>query len=154
MKIINVFTGERVKCSIKKANRADIIGDKPNFEFNWKEEFNRYKVFKLTTEENPKIIQAFLSFQDDDGFVYVSKIERANFRKFKVYEGILEVSFAFCCKNSFDLGHNGFISFFAKSELTHFYRNRFNAQQIGSSQRMFINTIEAKKLVDLYYEET
>jgi len=33
------------------------------------------------------------------------------------------------------------------------YDTRFGAQQVGSSQRMFINSAAAKKILDLYYEE-
>jgi hypothetical protein len=116
------------------------------------EEFHDYEIYKLTTE-NSEIIQGLMSLNADDGFIYISKIERANFKKTKLFEGILDSMFAFACKKAFGLGFNGAISFFAKTKLINLYRTRFGAMQIGTSQRMFIDSMAAQKLVDLHYEK-
>ena len=53
-------------------------------------------------------------------------------------------------KMAFDLGHEGFVSFVAKSELIRHYQQTLGATQLGSSQRMFLNTKAARFLVARY----
>ncbi|HYV93488.1 MAG TPA: hypothetical protein VE978_17070 [Chitinophagales bacterium] len=154
MKITNLFTGEKVTCEITKASRKEILFCRENYSFNWLEELKTYDVFKLTTEENPKIIQALFSYSISEDFIWLSKIERANFRSLKVYAAIVETIVGFTCRKSFELGFEGYVSFEAKTKLIPYYRTILGAIQLGHSQRMYVSTEPAKSLVNLIYEES
>ena len=112
-----------------------------------------HKVFKLFTEENPNIIQALFSFEIRDDFIWLSKIERANFRSVKIYASIVETIVAFACHKSFELGFEGYVSFDAKTKLIPYYVSILGAIKVGQSQRMYVNTASAQSLVNLVYEE-
>jgi len=84
MKITNLTTGNNVRCNISEATKEDIESCREDFSFDWIEEFRYYKVHKLCTEETQNTIQALISTKVDIDFLYVSKIERANFRKAKL----------------------------------------------------------------------
>ena len=152
MKITNLFTGERVKCEITRANRKEILSCRQNYSFAWENEFNYYEVYKLSTEENLEIIQALFSMQAREGFIWMSEIERSNFKGVKVYEGILEAIVGFEGNKSFELGFEGFVSFEAKSRLIPYYEEKLGALQVGRSQRMVIDFQSAKKLVNLLHD--
>ena len=52
-------------------------------------------------------------------------------------------------KKSFYLSYDGYVEFMAKTNLIEYYKKEFGASLIGS-QRMIIETISSKKLVDKY----
>ena len=152
MKITNLFTGERVRCEITKVNRTEILSCKKNYSFDWENELRYFEVYKLSTEENQEIIQALFSVEAREGFIWMSKIERSNFKGTKAYEGILEAIVGFACNKSFELGFDGFVSFEAKSRLIPYYEEKLGALQVGNSQRMVINFDSAKKLINLFHD--
>ncbi|HYV93746.1 MAG TPA: hypothetical protein VE978_18365 [Chitinophagales bacterium] len=153
MKITNLITGERVRCTIEKASREDVLRSKKNFTFDWIKELSRASVFKIISEENPEIVQAFFSFKIDDDFIYMSLLERANYKSLKVYDGITELAFGFVCKMSFEKGFDGYVSFQPKTVLAGYYQQLLNARSIGGSQQMYLNTEAAEKLLALLDEE-
>ena len=61
--------------------------------------------------------------------------------------------FAYAAKLSFELGHDGFLSFVAKTELIEHYRKTLGATRIGRSQRMFLDSVAAQKLITSHYGE-
>jgi hypothetical protein len=77
------------------------------------------------------------------------ELSNLNKRGISLYAGVGKCMIAFCCKVSFDLGFEGYITFEAKNRLMPYY-TRYGATKIGGL-RMAIATGEAKKLVDLYF---
>jgi len=58
---------------------------------------------------------------------------------------------AFACKLSFHRGHEGFVSFLAKSRLIDHYQQTLQAVLVGG-HLMLINTTGALKLIDKYFK--
>ncbi len=59
---------------------------------------------------------------------------------------------AFVCKQSFDMGFEGVVSFKSKTKLIEHYREKLEAELIGRYGEMAIFTTAAKKLVNSYYK--
>lgn len=72
--------------------------------------------FKLTTVNNPNIIQGLVSNEDKRDHIFMHLIESAkvNVGKNKVYVGVPANLMAFVCKVSFDKGYEGFVVFDVK----------------------------------------
>lgn len=89
---------------------------------------------------------------DNNDHVFVHLIESARFNqgKGKLYLGVAGNLFAFACKKAFDLGYDGFISFYAKSQLIDYYIKQLGAQHLGGLQ-LVLDTIAARKLVYQYF---
>ena len=54
------------------------------------------------------------------------------------------------CRRSFELGYDGYVEFTAKTKLIEYYKRELGALVIGG-QKMVIDEIAAKKLVEKYY---
>ncbi len=61
---------------------------------------------------------------------------------------------AFVCKQSFDPGFDGVVSFKSKTKLIKHYQEKPGAIQIGRYGEMAILTDAAKKLVNSYYKNS
>ena len=110
-----------------------------------------FTVFKITKEGEPDMIHGLVAFTPSTGILRCANMELNNFNKRPVslYAGIGKCMVALCCRISFDLGFDGYITFEAKNRLMPYYM-RFGAVKVGGL-RMVIETKEAKKLVDLYF---
>ena len=123
--------------------------------FEWQKEFldPAKEIYKLTTTNNPTIIQGLICFQDKKDHLFLPLIENAKFNKghSKVYRGVAGNLVAFSCKVSFEKGYDGVVAFIAKSKLVEHYQLTLGAKQFGGSNRMFIDTKESLALVKQYY---
>lgn len=130
---------------------------KKDWVFEWDKEFldPTNEVYKLTTINNPTIIQGLICFSDKHDHIFMSLIESAKFNKGsnKLYRGVAGNLVAFGCKVSFEKSYDGVISFFAKSKLIEHYQLTLGAEQFGSSNRMFIDTKAALVLVKQYFKD-
>lgn len=61
--------------------------------------------------------------------------------------------FAIAAKQSFDYGFDGYVYFEAKTKLIHHYKKMLGAIRVGNSNRMYINTANARALVEKYQLE-
>jgi hypothetical protein len=93
--IENVLTGETFETEIVRLRKEDAkIIEVSEWLFDWSRELrdgNR-EVFKLTTRENPSVIQALMSFSDQQDHIFVHLIENAPFNvgRKKMYRGVAE----------------------------------------------------------------
>jgi hypothetical protein len=89
-----------------------------------------------------------------DGFVFVALIENADFNigRNKVYYRVAGNSFAFACKQSWDKGDFGYVSFNSKMNLVAHYEELLGATRIGKSTKMIIEPKEALNLIKHYYK--
>lgn len=132
-----------------------VITIKNGWKFNWRTEFNatNTKTYKIVTENNKSEIQGLISIEDRKDHIFVTLIESApqNFAKNKKYYGVAGNMFAFACKQSFEMGYDGFTAFEAKTNLIEHYQEQFGAKCIYRN-KMAIATENAQKLVNLYFK--
>ena len=92
---------------------------KSDLRFDWAKEIKdkTKEVYKLTTINNPTIIQGLVSLEDKQDHIFMHLIESAKFNKNKdkVYLGVPGNLVAYACKVSVDKGYQGFLAFDAKT---------------------------------------
>jgi hypothetical protein len=130
------------------------ITKKNGWLFNWKLELNDHKkeVFKLTIVHNLNIIQGLLSISRENDHIFMNLLENAPFNigNNKLYEGVSGNLVAYACKLSFQRGHEGNVSFLAKTKLIEHYEQTLGASHFGG-RVMIIETKAALKLVQQYF---
>ncbi|GAB3701916.1 hypothetical protein GCM10027592_30710 [Spirosoma flavus] len=128
--------------------------NKKFWSFDWKQEIKLTDriVYKLTTQENPDVIQGLISWSDLGDHIFINVVESALFNRGKerLYQGVAGNLFAIACQESFKKGYDGFIVFESKTKLIGHYRDLLGAQRLGNSIRMFIDTQAANQLIKLY----
>lgn len=154
--IENILTGEVFDTEIVKLNESDkkqIV--KSDWQFDWINEVKdkTKAVYKLTTVNNPTIIQGLLSIEDKQDHIFMHLIESSKFNKGKgkVYFGVPGNLVAYACKVAFDKGYEGFLAFDAKTTLIKHYEESLGATYFRG-QRMFIETNAAIKLIAQYFK--
>ena len=154
--IQNSFTGEVFDTEIVRLTLKDTKQIKEaDWQFNWQKELKdkTKEVYKLTTVNNPTIIQGILSIEDKQDHVFMHLIESAKFNKGKdkVYFGVPGNLVAYACKVSIEKGYEGFLAFDAKSVLIKHYQESLHATHFRGL-RMFIETSAALKLISQYFK--
>lgn len=154
--IENATTGEVFDTEIVCLSSKDSKQIKKSaWQFDWHDELkdSTKLVFKLTTINNPTIIQGLLSIEDKQDHIFMHLVESANFNKGsgKVYLGVPGNLVAFACKVSSDKGYEGYVAFDAKSTLVKHYQQSLNATHFRG-QRMYIETTAAIKLISQYFK--
>lgn len=154
--IENLATGEVFNTLIVRLTGEDgkqII--KTDWQFDWHHELQdaTKEVYKLTTDNNPAIIQGLLSIEDKQDHIFMHLIESSKFNKGKgkVYLGVPGNLIAFACKVSVDKGYEGFLAFDAKSTLIKHYEQTLHATHFRGL-RMFIETNAALRLISQYFK--
>ena len=127
---------------------------KSHWRFDWMSESknSRRELLKLVIKNNPDVIQGLISLSDNNDHIFVHLIENAKFNQGndRLYRGVAGNLFAYACKLSFDRGYDGFLSFFAKSQLIDHYVKTLGAQKMGGLQ-LVIDTVAAANLISRYY---
>jgi hypothetical protein len=154
--IENTLTGEVFDTEIFNLDSSDAKQIKKNdWQFNWLKEIkdNTKQVYKLTTVNNPTIIQGLLSIENKGDHIFMHLIESAKFNKGKnkAYFGVPGNLVAYACKISFDKGFEGFLAFDAKSVLIKHYQESLHATHFRGL-RMFIETKAALRLIKQYFK--
>jgi hypothetical protein len=146
-----VFDTEIVRLTYKNVREIK----KADWQFNWSEELKdtSKEVYKLTTVNNPTIIQGLLSIEDKQDHMFMHLIESAKFNKGKdkAYFGVPGNLVAYACKVSVDKGYEGFLAFDAKSALIKHYQESLYATHFRGL-RMFIETSAALRLISQYFK--
>ena len=154
--IENTLTNEVFDTEIVRMVNVDTkqIG-KAEWQFDWHKELKdkTKEVYKLTTVNNPTIIQGFISIEDKRDHVFIHLIESAKFNKGKnkVYIGVPGNLVAYACKLSVDKGYEGFLAFDAKSILIKHYEQSLQATHFRGL-RMFIEPSAALRLISQYFK--
>ena len=153
--IRNVTSGDIFDTVVVKISNKDYKLIETGWNFNWIEESKINDVYKLTTKDNPEIIQGLVSLRDNSDHVFINLIENAAFNigQNKVYEGVAGNLFAFACKLSFDNGYLGDVSFVAKTNLISHYEETIGAKRFGSSNVMALDYFTAQQLIQKYFKE-
>ena len=154
--IENASTGEVFDTVVVRLTSRDLVFiHKSEWQFDWRKELKdkTKEVYKLTTVNNPTIIQGLLSIEDKEDHVFMHLIESSKFNKGKdkVYFGVPGNLVAFACKVSFDKGYQGFLAFDAKTALIKHYQETLHATHFRGL-RMFIETTAALRLISQYFK--
>ena len=154
--IENSLTGEVFDTSISRVRLGDLKSlKKSEWVFDWRLEVKsvRNKVYKLTTSNNPTIIQGLLSIEDKSDHIFMHLTESAKFNKGKekVYLGVPGNLVAFACKISLESGYDGYVAFDSKTVLIEHYKETLGATHL-IRQRMFVDPIAANKLILRYFK--
>lgn len=153
--IINRISQEQFQTIFLEITKEDFPRlHKKFWSFDWKKEIKLADrvVYKLTTYENPAVIQGLISWSDFGDHLFINVVESAPFNRGKerLYQGVAANLFANACQKSFEKGYDGFIVFESKTNLINHYRKLLGAQRLGSSIRMFVDTQAAQYLIKLY----
>ena len=154
--IENLTTGEVFDTEIVRLTEADSQQiKKSEWQFNWLKELKDKSkfVYKLTTINNPTIIQGLLSIEDKQDHIFMHLIESSQFNKGKekMYLGVPGNLVAYACKVSVDKGYDGFLAFDAKTSLIKHYEETLHATHFRG-HRMFIETNAALRLISQYFK--
>jgi len=154
--IENTVTGEVFDTEIVRLTVDNIkLITKADWRFDWRKEIKNVtrEVYKLSTVNNT-FIQGLISLEEKSDHIFLPLVESAkpNKGKSKIYLGVPGNLVAYACKKSFDIGHEGFVSFESKSALIDHYKKTLGAIQIDR-QKMYINTINAKILISKYFKQ-
>lgn len=154
--IENTSTGEVFDTEVVRLVLKDISQvKKTDWQFDWAKELKdkTKEVYKLTTENNPSIIQGLISIEDKQDHIFMHLIESAKFNKNKdkVYLGVPGNLVAYACKVSVDRGYQGFLAFDAKTALIKHYQESLYATHFRGL-KMFIETKAALRLISQYFK--
>ena len=152
----NSLSGEVFDTEVTRLKNTDFkVIKKSDWQFDWKLEFKAPKneIYKLTTANNPTIIQGLLSIEDKVDHVFMHLIESAKFNKGKdkLYLGVPGNLVAFACKVSLDKGYDGYVAFDSKTVLIEHYKQILGATHL-IRQRMFVDPIAAQRLISRYFK--
>ena len=156
--IENVVTGDSFATDISLLKSSDLKNTTKTKDwlFDWKYEFQQPErdVFKLTIVNNSEIIQGLICVEVKEDHVYMHLVESAPFNKgkTKVYTGVPGNLVAFACKLSFQRGHDGNVSFIAKTQLIDHYEKSLGAIHFGG-RVMIIETKSALQLINKYFKD-
>lgn len=154
--IENTLTGEVFDTEIMRMTNVDAKQiKKSEWQFDWHKELKdkTKESYKLTTVNNPTIIQGLISVEDKQDHVFMHLIESAKFNKGKnkVYIGVPGNLVAYACKLSVDKGYEGFLAFDAKSVLIKHYEESLHATHFRGL-RMFVEPSAALRLISQYFK--
>ena len=146
-----VFDTEVVRLTLKDVSQIK----KSDWQFDWAKEIKdkTKEVYKLTTVNNPTIIQGLLSIEDKQDHIFMHLIESSKFNKGKdkIYLGVPGNLVAYACKVAVDKGYQGFLAFDAKTALIKHYQESLYATHFRGL-RMFIETNAALRLISQYFK--
>ena len=154
--IENALTGEVFDTEITRLSAKDNRKiKKVDWLFDWKKELkdSTKEVYKLTTANNPTIIQGLLSIEDKQDHIFMHLIESSSFNKGKnkAYLGVPGNLVAYACKVAFERSYQGFVAFDSKTALIEHYQQTLGATHFRGL-RMFLETTAATKLVRQYFK--
>ncbi len=154
--IENILSGEVFDTAITGLDKSDLkIIKRSDWQFDWRLEFraSQNEVYKLTTVNNPTIIQGLLSIEDKEDHIFMHLIESAKFNKGKdkLYIGVPGNLVAFACKISNERGYEGYVAFDSKTVLIEHYKQTLGATHL-IRQRMFVDPIAAARLISRYFK--
>jgi hypothetical protein len=155
--IENTTTGEVFDTEIVRVSRNNKrLLRKSDWKFDWHVELedDSKEVFKLTTTNNPDIIQGLISIEDKTDHIFMHLIESSKFNigKNKIYLGVPGNLVAYACKTSMERGYEGFVAFDAKTVLIRHYQETLFATHFRGN-RMFIDTRASTKLIFSYFKQ-
>ena len=124
--------------------------------FDWsKPQQNGYLIYKLFVKGDSKL-QGMIALKHikEQYYTHVDIVESApyNVGKNGRYKGVGAHLFAIACKESWDIGNEGYVQFTAKNSLVEHYKKTLNAKNIDW-HIMYIDSYGAIDLINKYFKE-
>ena len=156
--VVEVSSGKIFKTEVTEATiiYLNSIHKKNGWKFNWKKEkkeINRL-LYKLVLKSNTSILLGLISLETKEDHIHIHLVEKNpnEFGISKKYEGIGGNLFAFACKYSQEIGFDGVVAFFAKTNLIHHYSVTLRAS-LFKNQKMLIFKKDAEFLINKYFKD-
>ena len=123
--------------------------------FDWKEEVKLGRQVAGLFIRRDVALQGLISMEPMSDHMLIHLVESAphNVGRGKRYVGAPGNLFAFACLECKHAGFAAGLAFVAKSELIEHYKATLGAVQLGSSQRMIIESPAADRLIERYFLE-
>lgn len=155
--IENAVSGDCFKTEVLLVTKKDMsLLKSKEWIFNWKSESNEASkdVYKLIILDNPGIIQGLISIEDKGDHCFMHLIESNKFNRGskKIYLGVPGNLVAFACKQSFQWGYDGYVSFESKTKLIAHYQSSLGAKVLFGNF-MALNSVASSKLVRQYFPD-
>lgn len=156
LNILDVANNKLIGAEIIAAELKTVPLIKEGWEFNWRQ-LAREKdghTFILKTTESPQSVEGALLLKIGNEMLIMDTLEivphnigRAN----KKYDYVAGCLIAFACRESFKLegAYQGYLTFFAKTNLIQWYIDKYDAE-VASGQQMFIDSETGIKLINEY----
>lgn len=141
--IEDVRTGRSYQTNVRPASLADVKNlAAGGWRFDWAAELSESEVFKLTVPKLGSTVHGLISLTKAAGFVQINLVEchPENVGRKKKYQGVAGNLFAFAANMAFELGHDGFVMFIAKSELISHDEKTLGAKRMGRGPKMVLDT--------------
>lgn len=154
--VVEVSTGKTFKTEVTEVTKEFLnsINKKNGWKFNWKIEarLNNRNIFKLTLHSKISVLLGLICIETKEDHVHIHLVENSpeNVGRAKVYQGIGGNLFAFACKESYEKGFDGVVSFYAKTQLIEHYSVTLGAM-LFSNNKMVIPEKNAYLLVCKYF---
>ena len=156
--IEDAVTGEAFATAVLPVSAADLqtTTKKNGWRFNGREEARQSlrTVYKLVAVTKPTVVHGLISLENRGDHFYMHLIENApdNLGRGKAYVGVAGNMVAFACKLAFENGHQGSVSFVAKTVLIQHYADTLGAIHFGG-HLMVMLTGPALVLTQKYYKD-
>jgi hypothetical protein len=154
--IRNMVSGDGFSTEVSIATKPDLklVVKKNGWMFNWNAECSLAdrRLYKLTIQNNPMILQGLANISEHPDHVYIHLMESAPFNrgKNKIYEGVPGNLFAYACKLSYEKDGEGFVSFQSKTQLIDHYETSLGAKHMGGNL-MIIFPDASMQLIQKYF---
>ncbi|SIS62740.1 hypothetical protein [Salimicrobium flavidum] len=155
-------TGEEYPTEVKAMSLSEVeeVGPKHGWnDFDWSiyyknVDYPNCKISKLLIRGDERI-QGILAYEPKEGYVEIHLAESAPHNViYKEFSGVGPHLFAIACKESFDIGEDGYVTFTAKTDLIPHYEETLGAVVLDRRRRqMVIETEAARDLVANYFKE-
>lgn len=155
--LVHKESGEIYPTIVTSATKADLkkIGPKYGWNnFDWTAYYNssNCRLMKLTIDNDDQI-QGLIAYEPKEGWIDIYLVESASWNvQGKTFIGVGPHLFAIACKDSLELGFDGFVTFIAKTRLVNHYVQTLNAHVLNPRTRqMVLGTETAQQLVSTYF---
>lgn len=152
--LVEKATGETIDTTVEpiKVTKKDY----KNWKFNWSiPQKEGYDIYALRIKKS-KIIEGLIALEENEGNkgIYINLIESAphNYGTNGKYKGVGGYLSAFACKKSKEVGFDN-IYFEVKTSLIDYYKEKFGAESIMFTNRMYIEGDSFESLIKTYFKE-
>lgn len=154
MKLLHIQTQKFHEAEILHLQEEDYdkIAKSKQFEFDWRKERIKYKVYKIFRIEDKEQILGLISMIDipQELRVQINLIElsKQNVGKDKTYGRIAGCLLAYACERSFEQSFGGFVSLIPKTKLIDHYCSEYGFRRFG--RELALDYEESLALIQTY----
>jgi predicted dithiol-disulfide oxidoreductase (DUF899 family) len=145
-----IFETEFSSTSLQDLSEATV---RNGWSYNWLDFADAFKICKVSTVNNPEIVQGLVAFTVEKDHVFMDFVENAPFNRgnSKLYGAVAGNLIAFLCYLSQKLGYNGYVFFKSKPQLTDYYTEHYDAEiHPKYKDLLYFNPKNAKFLISRY----